>query len=114
MLKITKKVSKPKVSESSIQSTILQYLKIKKIFHYRQNTGNMKVENRFFRSTSINGLPDIVCVIEGLYIGLEVKTESGRLNENQIETHRKIIGAGGLVYVVRSLKDVQSIFEGKK
>lgn len=114
MLKITKKVTKPKVSESSIQSTILDYLKFKKIFHYRQNQAAVKTEKSFFRATSINGLPDIICIVQGLYIGLEVKTATGRLNENQIETHRKIISAGGLVYVVRSLKDVQSIFEGKK
>jgi len=56
-------------------------------------------------------LPDIVCILEGTYIGLEVKTAVGRLNENQIETHRKIISAGGLVYVVRSLNDVKAIFE---
>lgn len=114
MLKITKKVTSPKVSESDIQKSILQYLKLKKIFNYRQNSGAIKVDNRFLRSTSINGLPDIVCILEGIYIGLEVKTATGRLNKNQIETHRKIISAGGLVYVVRSLKDVQSIFEVKK
>lgn len=111
MLKITKKVTKVKVSESSIQNKIIQYLKLKKIFHYRQNQAAVKTEKTFFRATSINGLPDIICIVQGLYIGLEVKTEDGRLNENQIETHRKIIGAGGLVYVVRSLKDVQAIFE---
>lgn len=113
MLKITKKVER-KVSEAAIQNTILQYLQIKKIFHYRQNQSAVKVDNRFLRSTSINGLPDIICIVDGIYIGLEVKTKTGRLNENQVNTHRRIIGAGGLVYVVRSLDDVKAIFEGKK
>lgn len=113
MLKITKKVER-KVSEADIQNTILQYLKIKKIFHYRQNQSAVKVDNRFLRSTSINGLPDIICIVNGIYIGLEVKTKIGRLNDNQVDTHRRIIGAGGLVYVVRSLDEVKTIFEDKR
>ena len=113
MLKITKKVER-KVSEADIQNTILQYLKIKKIFHYRQNQSAVKVDNRFLRSTSINGLPDIICIVNGIYIGLEVKTKIGRLNDNQVDTHRCIIGAGGIVYVVRSLDEVKTIFEDKR
>ena len=111
MLKNHKKGLGIKVSESDIQNSILHYLKLTKIFHYRQNQAAIKTEKTFFRATSINGLPDIVCIVQGLYIGLEVKTATGRLNENQIKTHRDIIAAGGLVYVVRSLRDVQAIFD---
>jgi len=114
MLKNHKKGLGIKVSESDIQKTILAYLKLKKVFHYRQNSSATKVDNRFIRSTSINGLPDIICILEGTYIGLEVKTDIGTLNANQIKTHREIISAGGLVYVVRSLNDVKAIFEKRQ
>jgi len=114
MLKNHKKGLGIKVSESDIQNTILRYLKLKKVFHYRQNSSAVKIDKRFIRSTSINGLPDIICILEGTYIGLEVKTDIGTLNANQIKTHREIIAAGGLVYVVRSLNDVKAIFEKRQ
>lgn len=112
-------IVKRKISEKDIQKSIIEYLEIlqktKKIWFKRTNQGAFKTESGgYFKATSINGVPDIEVILEGIYIGLEVKTATGRLNKNQIETHRKIISAGGLVYVVRSLKDVQSIFEVKK
>ena len=110
MLKI---VSKHKPTESEIQKAILGYLTIKRIFHYRQNQGTIKTDrDTYYKATSINGIPDIICIKDGIYIGLEVKTSTGKLNANQIETHKRIQAAGGLVFVVRSLDDVRKIFEG--
>jgi hypothetical protein len=51
------------------------------------------------------GGPDIVCVINGRYVGLEVKTPSGKMNDNQAEFSRNLMKAGGLYFVVRSLDD---------
>ena len=104
-----------KISEKHIQKTILDYLAFKKIFHYRQNSGAFKTESGgYMRTASVSGLPDIVAIKDGIYIGLEVKTATGRQSEEQREIQNRITAAGGLYLVVRSLDDVRKIFEAEK
>lgn len=104
-----------KISEKHTQKAILDYLKYKKIFHYRQNSGAFKTESGgYMRTASVSGLPDIVAIKDGLYIGLEVKTEIGRQSKEQREIQNRITAAGGLYLVVRSLDDVRKIFEAEK
>ena len=101
-----------KISEKHIQKTILDYLAFKKIFHYRQNSGAFKTESGgYMRTASVSGLPDIVAIKDGIYIGLEVKTATGRQSEEQREIQNRVTAAGGLYFVVRSLDDVRKIFE---
>ena len=57
------------------------------------------------------GLPDIICCYCGRFIGLEVKTPSGKLTKLQEITITKIKAAKGKAYKVTSVKDVQSILE---
>ena len=52
------------------------------------------------------GSPDVVCVIEGKFVGLEIKSQDGELNPNQEEFRRRLIQAGGSYHVVRALDDV--------
>jgi hypothetical protein len=55
------------VKESEIQRQILSYLALKRIFHYRQNSGAFVFpetgthKRRFFKA-GVLGAPDIVCV----------------------------------------------------
>ena len=54
----------------------------------------------------ITGRPDlIICAPGGRYLGLEVKTESGRLSPAQAHQLERINAAGGIGRVVRSVKD---------
>ena len=104
-----------KISEKHIQKAILDYLAFKKIFHYRQNSGAFKTESGgYMRTASVSGLPDIVAIKDGLYIGLEVKTATGKQSKEQREIQNRITAAGGLYLVVRSLDDVRKIFEAEK
>ena len=104
-----------KISEKHIQKAILDYLAFKKIFHYRQNSGAFKTESGgYMRAASVSGLPDIVAIKDGIYIGLEVKTATGRQSKEQKDIESKITAAGGLYLVVRSLDDVRKIFEVEK
>lgn len=57
------------------------------------------------------GSPDIVCIIKGRYVGLEVKTPKGKLSEDQAEFHRQILKAGGIVFTVRSLDEAMDAVE---
>lgn len=101
---------KLKESEADIQKTILEYLEIKRTFHWRQNSGSMKVPNtnRFIRF-GIVGAPDIFVVKNSKVYALEVKSAKGEQNDNQLKFEVDLTKAGGLYYVVRSLDEVKAI-----
>lgn len=97
------------MAESDIQKTIIDYLKIKRHFFWRNNSGAYKTENGGFVRFGEAGSPDICIVKDGFFIGLEVKASKGKQSPNQIEWEKAIKAAGGEYYVVRSLDEVIEI-----
>jgi hypothetical protein len=103
------------MKESHVQRQILDYLALKGIFHYRQNSGAFAIPEtanharRFFRA-GVPGVPDIICVIKGQFVGIEVKAPKGKQSEHQKEFQRKIEAAGGRYVLAHSLEDVISEF----
>lgn len=89
------------MSESTIQSKIIHYLKSKKIYIIKTI-----VTNR-------NGIPDIICCYKGRFIGFEVKTEKKKPTELQNLNIKLIWEAGGEAYVVRCLNDVVKVIENQ-
>lgn len=55
------------------------------------------------------GIPDILILDSGKFIGLEVKRESAKLRPEQAEFGAKMVMHGGAYHVVRSLAEVQEI-----
>ena len=55
------------------------------------------------------GVPDIICCYKGRFIALEVKAPDGKATALQDATIRRIIGAGGIARIVRSLEEVKEI-----
>ena len=53
------------MKESDVQRQILDYLTLKRIFHYRHNSGAFKDSNNQFYRFGALGSPDIICVING-------------------------------------------------
>jgi hypothetical protein len=98
-----------KIKESDIQSAILQYLNLKHIFHYRNNTGAFRTERGGFYKFGEVGSPDIICVVRGRFIGIECKTPTGKLNDNQLDFKERLEEAGGMYVVARSLDDISNI-----
>ena len=92
-------------SEHDIQSTILDWLVHKRIFHYRQNTGAAKVKGGFIKFGT-KGAPDIVCVIRGQYVGLEIKRREGVQSQVQFNFQVNLEAAGGRYILAYSLDDV--------
>ncbi len=104
-------VIKQKILEKEIQLSILDYLAYRNVFMWRQNTQPV-FDKGHFRSMpkySRNGVPDIIVVKDGQFIGLEVKRPKGKQSEAQIEFQRDLEKAGGKYYVVTSIDDVKSI-----
>lgn len=100
-----------KSTEKEIQKLIMEYLTLKGIFHYRQNGGAIKTRGHMYKFTSINGIPDIVAIKDGIYYGIEVKDVKGRQNDAQIEFEKLLNAAGGVYFVARSLDDVIDILK---
>jgi hypothetical protein len=93
-----------KERENDIQKAILDYLTLRGIFHYKQNTAGIYKQSTgsYIPSPSI-GAPDIVCVIKGRYVGIEVKTPDGRQSAHQKAFHESLSAAGGVYILARSM-----------
>lgn len=132
---------KKPLTEKQIQNLIMNYLRtVKDIYFWRQNSGsftqkaktalsnivknlpippNIKVRilGEFYRRVgkydcaSEPGLPDIIVIYKGYFVGLEVKTKTGRQRQTQLRAENNIKRAGGFYFVVRSLEDVKRAFE---
>ena len=55
---------------------------------------------------SMNGTPDIIAVVGGKFIGIEVKTTKGVQSIDQREFDKKVNAVGGYYYLVRSLDEL--------
>ena len=97
------------MGEKDLQKLILDWLTAKRIFNYRNNSGAMvseyKGKKRFMRFGA-NGSPDIVCVIDGQYVGIEVKGEKGKQSDSQKVFQVLLENAGGKYVLVYTLEDL--------
>lgn len=89
------------------------YLTLKKVFHYRNNSGAMKVREGGFIRFGAVGSPDIIAVVDGRYVGIECKMGSGRQSPAQKEFQQALEQAGGQYFLVRSIDDLIEIFDHK-
>jgi hypothetical protein len=100
--------------ESELVASILDYLAKRQIFHYRQNTGAFQRDDGHFYRFGAKGSPDIVCIIAGRYVGIEAKTATGTLSDDQVAFHRNAMVAGGIVFTVRTLDEAIEAVEDTK
>lgn len=86
--------------ESKIQKDILSYLKERRVYHWR-----------FQAQSNLNGIPDILCLYKGFFIGLELKKANGRPTQLQLRKIENINNNGGIGVIVRSVEEVKAIFD---
>ena len=102
-----------KLLEKDIQLAICDYLALHKYFFWRQNTTSVyDPTNKRFRSMpkySKNGVPDIILIKDGMFIGLEVKRPTGKISDSQKEFQDGVEKVGGQYHVVTCIEDVQRI-----
>ena len=100
-------------SESTVLASILSALGHKNAqgaiegrygLFWRNNSGAMKVGARFIRYGLV-GSPDVIGIVNGQFVGLEVKREDGRQSEHQQEFERLSVKYGGRYAVVRSVRE---------
>lgn len=104
--------------ESDIQRTILAYLRLRRIPHFRNNTGTAMLPGRGGKPMPVRfgatGWPDIIAIVSGRFVGIECKrplgpkggTGGSDQTPEQQTTQRDIVQAGGVYILARGLDDV--------
>ena len=88
--------------EKDITAAIMRYLKtVPSCFAWKEHGGMYGTA----------GLPDIICCYRGRFIGLEVKTPSGKLTKLQETMITKIRAAKGEAHKVTSVEEVKEIMQ---
>lgn len=99
--------------EKVIQLAICDYLTYRKHFFYRNNnTPVFDTTRQAFRAMpkhTPKGLPDVVVIFKGQYIGLEVKRPGGKQSPEQKDIETRVKAAGGNYAVVYSIDDVKAM-----
>ena len=124
-------------SEAEIQKAMMQYLATRKrLVFWRQNSGSfvapvlraiagvldkfglgrrkiaimsaVKKSAGHYKCTSEAGIPDITVIYRGVYVGLEVKSKTGRLTKDQKVMHDRMNRNGTMVRIVKSVDDVKA------
>ena len=58
------------------------------------------------------GVPDLVLIVDGQFIGIELKTTKGRPSKSQVRCFNSIHDAGAIVHVCNSLEQVVDVLRG--
>lgn len=106
---------KLKVKESEIQKQIINYLETLEkngiCYVVRNNTAAVPIDRgngkKGFLKNGKKGSPDILLCMGGKFVGVEVKSATGRLSPAQKEAAKIIEEAGGVYIVARSLEELK-------
>lgn len=90
-----------KKSEKQIENQIKRYLERLEAMGI---AWHMKVHGSMFQKA---GVPDIIAVINGRFVGIEVKRPGGVVSKLQEYHIRKINEAGGAAFVAYSVEEVK-------
>lgn len=98
--------------EGEVQAAICDYLSLKGYLFSRTNNSPIYDRTRgAFRALpkyARRGWPDICLIKSGVFYGIEVKAEKGRLSPEQEQLGDEIKRNGGMYIVAKSIRDVQS------
>ncbi len=92
--------------EQGILNAILQYLTLRNVFHYRNNVIGFQDSRGHFYRSGVPGAPDIIAVIGGCYVGIEVKRINGYQSDHQKRFEKQLNDAGGRYILVHSVDEL--------
>lgn len=99
-------MTKIRISEADIQRSTLDFLKKRGIMAWRNNTGmaagERKGGKKFFIRYGTPGSPDIIAVIGGYFVGIELKGAGGRWEDDQKAFAQRLGEAGGIYLLAKS------------
>ena len=95
------------MKEKEIQRAIIEYLQWQKIFCWKQNNAGIQKPDGHFIPSGMRGVPDILCIIQGRFVGIEVKVEGRYQSPAQREFQQRCENAGGIYLLVHSVDEVE-------
>jgi Holliday junction resolvase len=84
------------MKEKDLTNQIRSFLKVCGVFHYKQHQG----------LGSTPGVPDIIGIYDGKFLGIEIKGERGKVSVKQQDFIDCINQHGGIAFIARSVDDV--------
>ena len=94
-------------SESLVVAQCLEWLALRRIFAWRNNTGAYKADGRWIRYGH-PGSGDILGLLpDGRFLSVECKTEAGRQSKTQKLFQKMIERNGGVYLLARSTADLE-------
>lgn len=102
--------------EGLIVNACLEYLHLRGIFSWRNNSGAATIKgsrgsDRFIRFGKV-GSSDIIGVMpDGRFLAIECKTARGKLSTPQEDFLSSVLKRGGVAFVARSVEDVKEKIE---
>lgn len=91
--------------ESDLQKMVLSYLKLNHYFHYRNFVGPV-LAGGMRRKNPMKGLPDIImCDRKGHMIGIELKSDKGKLSGEQMEWQEKFHNHGVIYWLIKDFEE---------
>lgn len=106
---VKKTVVQEFVSEKFLQNTIIDWLNANTSGMFWQNDSVAIRGRKRCNRYRPNGVSDILGVISGQSVAIEVKSPTGKLLQSQIEFSQRFRRAGGEYYVIRSLEDLTEL-----
>ena len=97
-----------KMKEADLQKTILDYLRLKRYFVWKEHTTGIMKKNGSYIPSGMVGKSDILGLTkQGRFIAIECKIRGNSLSSSQQEFLQHIADNGGLAIVAFGLEDVQ-------
>jgi len=98
--------------EGLVVNACLEYLRVIRIYAWRNNTGAVSIQSPRGRDRFIRygkpGSSDILGIMaDGRFLAIECKTKTGKLTEMQRDFLEDVRYRGGVAFVARSVEDVE-------
>lgn len=88
------------VLENKFQEEVIKFLKNKRIYHFR-----------FQAQSNLNGMPDVLALYKGYFIGLELKKKGGEPTNLQERKIKTINENGGIGLIIDDIKDIIKLID---
>jgi hypothetical protein len=101
------------IKETDIQKGVCDYLALRKHFFWRSNNmpvyDSVRKSYRALPKYAKHGIPDIIVIKDGFFIGLEIKKKGGYQSKEQKLFEKELKEAGGEYWVIRDIDQLKEI-----
>jgi hypothetical protein len=104
---LVKKSFKDKTANDLTKTILFDMKWVREGIAYRINNGAVYDQRRgtYRAGVTRKGIPDIIGIINGRFIGIEVKIGRDRQSAHQKEVEKEIQDAGGIYFIAKSYDD---------